>query len=534
MYRPKRSNSLPETWECIPHFELGWPFSVLSRSDRRHYLLLSQQDTLAKKDQFPNIRAQEELSKAAYKVGQIRELVELILSFASKHLLSRCMLVFKAYNQIAKKYLWQELRHVGMLLNLLGTITPIGEACTPSSSWDLDTPPTDSQWENFDAYAQYVKSITSWSESECNGTTELRHSEELDCAFNKHTHCGCLEYRTISRAALAMLEARQKKVSHPASPSVTRCSLLPNLERLTFVFKSLYTTSTAFLPFIGPKLVTLDLLYHLCPEDVASGRLIALMSESLGALALFFSTHGPLPFLKRLKIGMKIVHWYSRRPEPDLIHQAFTMYGAIDDVLLNVLGLCPHLQYLELPPFSKHKRLLGNVLKLPLLTDLAVSFQNSEEMMLFAEGLASSHVNLRKLRLGHYGECTTPVRVLQPLRKLRHLEELSIKSYLGHIMALVGLPWNLCPSLLHELSDAWPKLESLTLCPSPSISIQTLESFRDSNLFFHLTHLDLRVDNLGREPPTLTEVSTTVRLIQPLRSLKTLAMEIPGFLGSTS
>ncbi|KAG8906956.1 hypothetical protein FRC01_007854 [Tulasnella sp. 417] len=531
MSRPKRSKSLPTSLRRFFYdrsAELGWPLSVISRSDRSHYLL-PPQDPPTRNGQAANILAPKEPILAAYTVGQIQNLVELILSFASERLLLNCLWVCKAYNHIANKYLWKELSNADLLLELLGPIIDIGEASTPSTSWDFSAPPTSSQWESFDKRARYVKSITSWAWGYQSTTDRYRPSDEPS---DDQTSCSCLDECPMSRDALATLELRQKDVRHPGSPAGTRSPLLPNLERLTFMFGNLYGPSTSILPFIGPKLVTLTLLYQVCIEGITSGRLNAFISESLHALALFFSTHGPLPSLQRLKIGMEEFSMFSIIAGYDVIERA-TEYDPIDEPVLGLLDWCPYLQYLELPTFSRHERLLAYLRKLPQLIFLTASFQGSEGMMLFAEGLAASNPSLRKLRLGHYGRSPTPAEVLQPLLELRHLEELSIKSHLGYILSPDRLPWNLSPIFLQRLSGAWPNLESLTLYPSSGITIQTLESFQDSSLFFHLTHLELHIYNLGLEPPTLREVSTAVRLIRPLHSLKTLAMETPGFIGST-
>lgn len=238
---------------------------------------------------------------------------------------------------------------------------------------------------------------------------------------------------------------------------------------------------------------------------------------------MLFSTHGPLPVLQRLQICLENKHL-----------SIIPGYEGINEAILDVLDGCTQLRYIQLPPFSRHEYLLSKLQKFTQLTSLTVSFSTSAEMTLFAEGVASSHLDLRRLRLAHSGFSPTPMRVINPLLKLRNLVLLSIKSYSAIVVSSNGLPWNFSPIFLRELSDAWPHLESLMLRPSHYISIKSLASFQDSNIFPQLTRLALSIDNYTQEVPTFKEVSAAVRLLRPLQSLHTLAIDTPwGSTGDT-
>ncbi|KAG8956123.1 hypothetical protein FRC00_005057 [Tulasnella sp. 408] len=534
---PNRSQPLPNREWCNPDLKLDWnPFATNQLTP----YLPSRDGPLTQNGPPSTVRALEDSGAAAHAVGQLPELVELILSFASESLLYSCLFVCKAYSSIAKKYIWRELPEAIPLLSLLGPIITTGQPNSPSASWvsfppalhlspprlkvatfkTFRTPPTTSQWENFNTYAKYVKIIApdylTWSQGTTDHDWPLDQAEYSESSSVDGERCCSPAKCPISDDALAVLLSQDKEVPHLHAPLSAQFPLAPSLELLTFTFGSPYAPATSFLPFIGPQLAILNLLYHVCLTHIASDGLIRRISESLRALAVFFSTYGPLPVLQRLQICL------------DNKHLLITPgYEAINEAILEVLDGCTQLRYIQLPPFSRHEHLLSKLQKFTQLTSLTVSFRTSAEMTLFAEGLVSSHLDLRRLRLAHNGFSPTPIRVINPLLKLRNLTLLSIKSYSGMVVSPNGLPWSFCPIFLRELSDAWPNLESLILRPSNYVSIQSLESFQDSNIFPRLTSLALSIDNFTQEPPTLKEVSAAVRLLRPLQSLHTLAIDTP-------
>ncbi|KIO23587.1 hypothetical protein M407DRAFT_26959 [Tulasnella calospora MUT 4182] len=514
MKPPNRSQSLPNRGWCIPHSELPWvPLVAFQRNPYS-----PGQATPARNDLPSVLQVSADLNAAAQAFGQIPELVDLMMSFASEPLLYDCLFVCKAYNSIAKKYLWEKLSSAIPLLSLLGPIITTGKPDSPSASWNFRTPPNKSQRENLNEHAKLVKAIAPMDCPWMYGTTDYsRHLDQSKYGRPDAILCCNPAKCPMSLDALAIIESPETGVPHPQPQSIGRFSLIPNLEHLTFSFGNPYTAPNSFLPFIGPKLETLNLHYHICLKNIAGGHLIGCVSESLQLLAMPFSTHGPLPFLQRLQICL------------DNRYLAINLgYEAINEAILNVLDGCKHVRDIELPSFSSHERLLSKLRELSHLATLTVSFNTDGEMMLFAEGLASSHLNLRKLRLAHHGYSPTPMRILTPLLKLSRLVLLSIKSYAAGVISSDGLPWNLSPMFLQDLSEAWPSLESFSFFPSQCLTIQSLASFQNSNLFPHLTHLALRIDSGFHEPPAMKTVSAALRLMRPLRSLQTLAMDTPG------
>ncbi|KAG8909599.1 hypothetical protein FRC01_006842, partial [Tulasnella sp. 417] len=163
--------------------------------------------------------------------------------------------------------------------------------------------PSEPQWERFYAYAKYVKNIaqtsswslgttdrdvvfdselTQWSEDSDSEDLELVEDESYSALSSKSAIC------TISDEALAVLETPKSKSLRLSS--IGQLSLIPNLEQLNFTFGNSYTPPTAFLPFLRPGLVSLDLRYHVCAKviedpDDETALLMRHISESLRALA---------------------------------------------------------------------------------------------------------------------------------------------------------------------------------------------------------------------------------------------------------
>ncbi|KIO23586.1 hypothetical protein M407DRAFT_9365 [Tulasnella calospora MUT 4182] len=470
----------------------------------------------------------------AHAVGQVPELVDLVLSFAHRPLLHTCLFVCKGYSCIAKKYLWRLLPSAIPLFNLLGPIITTEQLNSYFDCWAFRAPPSELQWENFRTYAKYVKTIAqppSWSR----GTTDQDWSLDLELMqsfgdsesedsklledYDYSTDYQKSDICPISEEALAMLEAQKPKSIQSAS--VSRLPLAPNLERLAFTFGNSHTPPTAFLPFLSPSLASLDLLYHVCGRIFQNRdetfRIIKHISESLQALAASSSNRSPLPSLHRLHICLG-----------DEELSMFRGYEQINRAVLDILDKCRELQEVQLPPFQRQDHLLSRLQDLLKLRSITVSFSNPEEMILFAEGIVSTHPDLCYLKLGHHAYSPTPMDVLKPLRKLRSLVKLSIESSWAFTSDFPQEPsWFLSPTLLQDLSDAWPKLESLALCPSNYIDLRSFESFQDSNLFPHLTRLALDIDDVIQEPPTRKAVAAAVRSIRPLRSLRWLEIDTP-------
>lgn len=334
----------------------------------------------------------------------------------------------------------------------------------------------------------------------------------------------------ISYHALETLRAQNGWALYPESESQSQYisgdrlfCFTPNLERLTFTFGNAGTPPVSLIPFLTPKLITLNLLYHVCPQEMGTQfgdrRLIGMISDSLYDLAATSCSpdrhETPLRDLRRLQICLDTKELVLSRG-----------YNDVSDGILEVLDSCTQLRYIKLPPFLEHEGLLSRIQKFPQLSSLYVSFDAPEEMVSFVQGIASALPNLRKLGLGHRGDAPTPRQQLfTPLLNLRNLAEFTIKTY--RQTAIIRFendpPWLLTLPFLQELSTAWPHLESLRLYPSNYVNLQSLESFQDSELFPNLAHLAIDIDNLTqRVPPPMRAVSAAVRLMRPLRSLRLL------------
>ncbi|KAG8940479.1 hypothetical protein FRC00_013007 [Tulasnella sp. 408] len=543
-----RSQSLPTVQSYISNPEMD--LDVFSyRDNRRQHLRGSAAPN--------NVSFVEPLmgsSAVAHVVGHIPELVDLILAFAHRPLLYTCLFVCRTYSCIAKKYLWRLLPSAIPLFNLLGPMIKVGQPDSYFDYWAFRAPPSELQWQKFREYAKYVKTIaqpSSWScgTTDNNSSLDLgpvqsprdsesghREPEDLESedpdsedsesedsewvqTHDDDTECWKSSTFPISSEALAILETEEPKSLQ--SSSIGQLSLTPNLNQLAFAFGSSYTPPTAFLPFLGPGLVTLDLLYHVCVRVFHNRdetiRLIKHISESLRALDTYPSDRSPLPSLHRLRICLG--------------HEELSMcrgYDEINKVILDVLDKCIELREVKLPPFHRQDHLLARFQNLAQLSSITVSFSTFEEMISFAEGIVSTHPNLRKLRLGHHAYSSTSIDVLKPLLKLRNLTKLSIESYWAYNSDFrVETPWFLSTTFLQNLSNAWPNLESLTLSPSKYINLRSLESFQDSKLFPRLRRLALAIEDIIQEPPTRKDVAGAVRSIRPLRSLRQLEIYTP-------
>ncbi|KAG8942073.1 hypothetical protein FRC04_003876 [Tulasnella sp. 424] len=532
MKYPNRSQSLPVT--PLPRPEMDWEVMKVFSLYRR----LEGADDLS-----PVKRASPVYSSpATYAVGQIPELVDRILGFASKPSLYNCLFVCKAYSNFATKHIWRDLPGAIPLLKLLGPIVTFDRP-GQSPSWGFRTPPSQTQWANFHAHAKYVKTISQPSQPSRtweHGTTDyawpveqvLQSYRELVVDSPFGPPCCMPASRPISYHALQTLQAQNWDALYPESESHWTQSisqplrLTPNLERLTFTFGNddmAPSPSASFEPFLTPKLTTLNLLFHVCPQKTSrifgEDLLIGMISDSLDYLAAFScSLHHhqtPLRDLLRLQICMD---------SQELVLSPG--YCEVNDAILDLLDSCTQLRYLKLPPFLEHGRLLSSIQKFSQLSSLSVSFDAPQEMVSFAQGIASALPNLRKLGLGHRGDAPTPKQQLfKPLLKLSNLVELTIKTYAQ--AAIIEFendpPWLLSLPFLQELSTAWPKLESLRLYPSNYVNLLSLESFQDSDLFPSLTHLAIDIDNVIQAvPPPMRAVAAAVRLMRPLRSLRLL------------
>lgn len=116
----QRSQSLPTPRSYISDSEMG--LDEFSYRDNRHQQLRSSA--------IPNdVSFVGPLmgSNAVAHVGHVPELVDLILSFANRPLLFKCLFVCEMYSYIARKYLWRLLPSAVPLFNLLGPMITIGQ-----------------------------------------------------------------------------------------------------------------------------------------------------------------------------------------------------------------------------------------------------------------------------------------------------------------------------------------------------------------------------------------------------------------------
>ncbi|KAG8903416.1 hypothetical protein FRC01_009203, partial [Tulasnella sp. 417] len=313
MQHTSRARSLPVT-RWTPHSDMD--VGELVYRDTRYPQVRRSRSV----DEIPFVEESVGLNTVVHFVGQVQELVDLIFSFAQRPLLHSCLFVCKAYSCIAKKYLWREPPSTILLFNLLGPITTVEQPGSYFDCWTFSPSPSEAQWERFYAYAKYVKNIaqssswslgttdlfdpelTQWSDHEDSDSEDLElvEDESRSALYSKSPIC------TISDEALAVLETPKPKSLRLSS--IGQLSLIPNLEQLNFTFGNSYTPPTAFLPFLRPGLVSLDLRYHVCARvfeySDETAMLMLHISESLRALATCPPNRSPLPSLRRLKIRL--------------------------------------------------------------------------------------------------------------------------------------------------------------------------------------------------------------------------------------
>ncbi|KAG8893584.1 hypothetical protein FRC00_010326, partial [Tulasnella sp. 408] len=288
-----------------------------------------------------------------------------------------------------------------------------------------------------------------------------------------------------------------------------RTPLIPNLEHLEFTFSRFPGPPNAFLPLLGPKLKTFILSYHTCEllvpydEDVAGRQRV--ICQGVRELAEF---EGEIP-LERLEISVQARKYFAMACQE------------IDDAFLLALKRYTRLRRVKAPTFLRHDDLVSGLRHLLHLQYLSVAFENPEVMMSFVKLFAPEHPDIRHLELEyHRADVATPRSILDPLLHCPGLISLSITTYFRRSATELS-PWPL-PDI-YGMSEAWPKLESLTLCPHGVIPLEDLEAFRDTGLFPNLKSLTLGINSVGTTSPSLP-VQLGLRSLQSLQvfTIKTL------------
>ncbi|KAG8964927.1 hypothetical protein FRC05_003533 [Tulasnella sp. 425] len=428
---------------------------------------------------------------AMYTVGQMAEIMEVILSFASRSSLYNCTLVCKSYHDIAIKYLWRRLPSAWPLLRLLGSIELLefADGFVPTygqEPWVIARRTPSWSRGTMDYYnAQHVSAKGEEDDGE--------GDESGDCCYSR-----CRMHR----------DTLQQIVQHQysASGGALRAPLVPNLEHLEFTFSRCLAPPGAFTPLLGPKIKSLSLLYHLCPrmfDDFDGPK--RLIQQGLQELAEF---EGEI-HLKRLEISLQYLTGLLG-PHQD-INNAFVL------VLERHTQLC----HVKSPPFSRHNVLVSGLRHLNNLRSLSVAFETAGQLMAFVTAFAPEHPNIRVLDLAHRSNDTTPQSILDPLFHCRSLINLSITTY-GRSRNMRISWWSL-PDV-HKMSEAWPELQALTLHPRGTFALKDLGMFQSPNLFPRLKKLLLPIHCVGATIPSL-QVQLRLR---SLPSLQTFTIEDCG------
>ncbi|KAG9045392.1 hypothetical protein FS837_006383 [Tulasnella sp. UAMH 9824] len=442
---------------------------------------------------------------AIYTVGQMAEMIDVIFSFASRSSLYNCALVCKSYHDIAIKHLWRRLPSAWPLVRLLGDIQEWGDYVR---AWRFITTPSRSSWGNFDKFARYVEVIARTTPSWSKGT--LDYVDDDSASGDEDTEDGgrwsdpCFRGCYIHETTLDQIMQHQYSAG-----GALRTPLIPNLEHLEFTFGRYRAPPKAFVPLLGPKLKALVLLYHGCwrfthyNEDAT--RLQRLILQGIQELAGF---EGEIP-LERLEVFVQASGHIAVR------------YQEIDEAFLLALKRYTKLRRVKAPTFLRHDDLVSGLRHLHYLQSLSVTFESPELLMSFVKLFAPEHPNIRHLELEYRrGGITTPRSILDPLLNCHGLISLSITTYSGRSPTRLS-PWPL-PDV-YGMSEAWPNLESLTLCPHGVIPLEDLQAFQDSGLFPNLKSLMLGIESVGTTSPSLP-VQLSLRSLQSLQvfTIKTL------------
>ncbi|KAG9045390.1 hypothetical protein FS837_006381 [Tulasnella sp. UAMH 9824] len=432
-----------------------------------------------------------------YTVGQLAEIVDVILSFSSRSSLYNCALVCKSYYGVAIKYLWRRLPSALPILSLLGDIEYFGPYV---NKWTFATTPSQSSWENFHKFARHVEVIAGRAQTWSRGTLDYdyddsargdEHPEQLKRCWDR-CYGGCY----IDQTTLDQIVQHQYSAG-----GAIRTPLIPNLEHLEFTFSRFPGPPKAFLPLLGPKLRTFILLYHTCglliPYEGDTAARQRVISQGVRELAEF---EGEIP-LERLELSVQA-------------SQTFAVgYQEIDEAFLLALKRYTKLRRVKAPTFHRHGDLVSGIRHLRHLRYLSVTFQNPEVLTSFVKLFAPEHPDILHLELEYRrSDEATPRSILDPLLHCHDLISLALTTYYGRSTRIS--PWPL-PDV-YGMSDAWPKLESLTLCPHGFIPLEDLEAFQDAEIFPKLKSLTLAINSVGTTSPSLP-VQLSLRSLQSLQ-----------------
>ncbi|KIO23581.1 hypothetical protein M407DRAFT_9364 [Tulasnella calospora MUT 4182] len=403
-------------------------------------------------------------------LGQIAEIIDVILSFTSRSSLYNCALVCKSYHDIAIKYLWRTIPSAWPLLSFLGIVCP--EFDIDGITWRFSTTPSQSSWESFDKFAKYVEVIARRTSSGPRGTMDYRFGPS-DLGYDGIEEEDGFTDRCCGRDCIDRVTLNQITQHQYSAGGALRTPLIPNLERLDFTFSQFRAPPETFVPFLGPKLKKLTLSYHSCMRisDQYLILLQRLIRQGLQELAKFESE---IP-LENLEISVQASNYSAMR------------YQEINEAILLVLERYTKLRRLKAPTFLRHDGLVSGLRHLSHLQSLSVTFKNPEVLMSFLKSFCPEHPNIRHLELEHENDIATPRSILDPLLDCHGLISLSITTYLA---GRTSRPSNWPLPDVHMMSEAWPQLELLTLCPWGIIPLEDLEAFQDTELFPHLKSLE--------------------------------------------
>ncbi|KAG8957359.1 hypothetical protein FRC00_004083 [Tulasnella sp. 408] len=433
---------------------------------------------------------------AIYTAGQMAEIVDVIFSFASRSSLYNCALVCKSYHDIAIKHLWRKLPSAWPLLRLLGDVQELGEYVR---AWRFITTPSQSSWENFHKFARYVEVIARTTPSWSKGTLDYVDpaTGDEDTEEGGRWSDPCYRGYYIHQATLDQIVQHQYSAG-----GALRMPLLPNLEHLEFTFSRWRAPPGAFVPLLSPKLKALILSYHGCwrlsNDNANVARVQRLIRQGIQELAEF---EGEIP-LERLELSVQASGYIAVR------------YQEIDEAFIMALKRYTNLRRVKAPTFLRHDDLVSGLRHLRHLQSLSVTFETPEILMSFAKLFAPEHPEIRHLELDYRrGGIATSRSILDPLLHCHGLISLSLTTYPGRSPTRIS-SWPL-PDV-YGMSEAWPKLESLILCPQGVIPLEDLGTFQDTELFPNLKSLTLGINSVGTTSPSLP-VQLSLRSLRSLQ-----------------
>ncbi|KAG8920924.1 hypothetical protein FRC01_000526, partial [Tulasnella sp. 417] len=396
----------------------------------------------------------------------VPELVDGVLSFATRPTLVSCALVCKRWSQVALDRLWKQLDSIFPLLELVTSLELLKDIdlCVPEALQTLSDELSEADWSRFHCYADRVRT--------------------LSCGYQEDYYPGPTAPK-IAPEAIAML-----CLHHPAG-----LTLLPHVEVLKW-----YAGGSAMpmLPFLSPQVKSLEVeltgdshsincFFHALGGRNLNLRTFALQTPTR-AMDIEESLQKAISTWKNLKtltvppyyLRPSILNATSSLPNLTSLHMDYTHHSPYDEAA--VVQKLPENTFPRLRNFSfncdpvsaqtlvqKYSDLFAGLSKIHISNAGDI---NNEDVSRFLRCLGKKCPHLTSLSfnlrpgLEPNREETSPLtfKVLENLFPCRELEMLEI----GH-----PYPLTLTEADVERMGAAWPKLVILNTCnePHPTIPI---------------------------------------------------------------